>query len=105
MSKRWMRMGAALAPAVLLAGLLSAAPLSASPAVGAGRLQPVVGPTNGELQRSDAVLSPRLSKLNTSSMKPRTQADQSEGVGLPASGAGSLLAGDQGFVVMITAND
>jgi len=86
MNKRWMRIGAGVAPAVLLAGLLSAAPLSASPAAGAGRPRPVVGQTDGSVRRSDAVLSPRLSQLTTSTLKDRSQSEQSAGVGLAPSG-------------------
>jgi len=105
MNKRWMRIGAGVAPAVLLAGLLSAAPLSASPAAGAGRPRPVVGQTDGSVRRSDAVLSPRLSQLTTSTLKDRSQSEQSAGVGLAPSGPGSLLAGSRGIVVMISATD
>ncbi len=106
MSKRWMRMGAGLAPAVLLAGLLSAAPLSASPAVGAGRLQPVVGPTEPAFQRTDSVLSPRLSQLTD----PCHAGPFAGRAGHRRSGSrpavpGSLLAGDQGYIVIIGVAD
>lgn len=105
MTKRWMRVGAAVAPAVLLAGVLSAAPLSASPAAGAGRPRPVVASEDGAIRRDDGVLSPRLSALTTPAMQARSEAEQSEGVGLAATGAGSLLSSDDGYVVMIGVAD
>ncbi len=105
MTRGWMRIGAAMAPAVLLAGVLSAAPLSASPTAGAGRARPIVGGTDGRFARSDSVLSPRLSQLVSPTWKARSATEQSEGVGLPASGAGSLLSGDSGLVVMIGLTD
>ena len=102
---RWLRIAAGVAPVVLLAGVLSASPVAASSAVGAGRPRPVVGTTEHGIRNDDGVLSPRLSDLTTPSMRSSSPAERSTGVGLPASGAGSLLSTDHGLVVMIGVTD
>ena len=101
----WKRVGAIAVPALLVAGLLTTGPASASSSAGAAKARPVVGRTDAGFGRSDSVLSHRLSQLTTSSMQALSASDRSSSVGLPASGPGSLLLSRDGYIVTIDVAD
>ncbi len=108
MTMRWTRTGSALLSAALVLGVIGAAPASATTGRPTSTIQdhrPVVGSTDGSRPRRPSVLSPRLSRLTTPSMQARSQADRSAAVGLPPSGAGSLLSTVDGYVVKIAVDD
>ncbi|MGZ4718530.1 MAG: S8 family serine peptidase, partial [Acidimicrobiales bacterium] len=86
----------------LVAGVLAAAPGSAATVQ---THPPVVGDTDGAHPRRPSVLSPRLSRLTTSTMQARSRADRSAAVGLAPSGPGSLLGDERGYVVKIAVDD